>query len=315
MQRITDHNIKQSNSTEIGTVMLRKMIGLRFRLKKNTLISIVGNSGEGKSIAGLSVAYTIEPTFSIEEQIIYKPSELLTKIKHAKAKKYKVLMLDEAHTTTNAKDFMSLVNRAINLVATTFRELNNLCLIIVAPNIKLVDKGIREICNYYCICRRQLEDGVPVTSMEIFEIGFNYYDIKKPEPYLDKIYYKIYDKGNWTKHILSAFEIPKMPKEILAEYSAKSTEYKGRILEQQIEALANKMQEDEERAKLGYHDPEGLANKILNDPKLYKMLVKKNKVTGEYKLRKTEVKKIFELEEIDFMDVETRVLERIEAGV
>jgi ABC-type dipeptide/oligopeptide/nickel transport system ATPase component len=158
----------KAEESKVGEELIRHIVESRFRQKKNTFIAICGGVGEGKSYTALRLAEIIQPDFNVKEQVVYYPQQFLQVIENARSKVYRVVVLDEAHTTVPARLWYSFTNLAVSLVASTFRQLKSLVVIIVAPNINWVEKSIREMMNYYGVVLRKEGSIVIVIAYFIF---------------------------------------------------------------------------------------------------------------------------------------------------
>ncbi len=215
-----------------GETFFKQIINNHLKNKKNIFIMICGGSGEGKSYTALKIAEIIQPDFNPAIQIAYFAWQFLKVIENAKKKKYKVIILDEAHTTIPATKWFDYVNKAVHYVTTTFRQLHTLCVLIVTPNIKLIDKRLREICNYYAVAWRPTN----YVFIDFYKIYFNYYDLHNPEPKLNRIICKVGDKLVRIRRI----KIKAPSKKLRKRYEKYSKIYKSDILRSKLEEIMKK---------------------------------------------------------------------------
>ena len=207
--------------------IVTKLFVRRLEQKKNTVVYIVGDLGEGKSYTALKLASLIDDDLNVQEQVIYDARILLETLNRFKNSPKRCIILDETHVTLPAREWQSLANKAVNYVLTTFRQIKAVCLFIVAPQISLIDKVLRALGNYYIVCRRYSNSFVRAT---IYAIEKDYLDIEKTKIHL--IHPKISYKGKLIK--IKGFLL-KMPREeIVEEYEKHAVTMKSRILEEEL---------------------------------------------------------------------------------
>jgi ABC-type dipeptide/oligopeptide/nickel transport system ATPase component len=298
-------NIIRSDITDrqkIGELVIKKAILARLESKKNTFIAIVGGTGEGKSYTALRIAELIEPNFDVREQIIYYPQQFLNIIQNAINKNYKVLMLDEAHTTIPARLWYNFTNLAINFVASTFRQLKALVLIIVTPSIGWIDKTIREMINFYGVVFRRLPDR-PV-ELRLYEVAYDYFNLREEYPYLRKLKF-VYRRGVCK---LDTVIVGMPSQKLIEEYEKVSSEYKRKLLENQLKNVLGKIEKATVTSTANISE---IANTLIENQKLLFTLMKKRKEGME--LKKGEVKRLFKLSDSEFEQLNAEVIEKIKA--
>jgi len=229
------------NATSLdGKTFFKRLALYHFRLKKNLFIAICGELGSGKSYAGLRIAEMIQerPPINLRHQLIYYPTQFLKAIKTAKEKGYKVLIMDEAHTTMPSRTWYSFVNKAVWMVGTTFRQLHQLALIVITPNINWIERKLREVMNYYIYVERH---AITKPIIHFYKIGFNYFDLRDQQPYLKKIMIKY--KGKMV--ILKRIRINLPSERLIKEYEEIAPKYKQKILETQMLNLERRIPKSE----------------------------------------------------------------------
>ena len=290
------------SAAELGEYVIKRCVEDRLKYKKNVIIFICGGIGEGKSYAALRIAELIEPNFNVREQVIYYPLQFLEAINKAIEKNYKVLVLDEAHTTVPSRLWYSFSNLAIHFVLTTFRQVKNMVLIIVAPNLMWIDKTLREIINFYGIVDR-MRDRQP--ELRLYHVSFNYFDLQDQSPFLRKLAF--HWKGRVYK--VSALRLNKPSEKIIEEYENYATVYKKELIQKQLENTMDKISkalETKQKANISE-----IANTLIENQKLLFTLMKKRKEGLE--LKKGEVKRLFKLSDSEFEQLNAEVIEKIKA--
>jgi ABC-type oligopeptide transport system ATPase subunit len=92
----------------------------RMGSKRNFLIAIVGETGSGKSYAGLKIAEALDPNkdFNIDH-VTFTPDEFFDFL--SKAKNNCFVVFDEAGVSFSHREYMSMINRMLGMVFQTFR--------------------------------------------------------------------------------------------------------------------------------------------------------------------------------------------------
>ena len=118
---------------------------------KNFVMLFVGATGSGKSLAGLKLAETIDPSFNID-RVNFKAKDFMNTINNLVAQsekeeiKGKVIMWDEFGVEHNAREFMTISNRVINYFFQTSRHLN-LIVIMTVPLLSFIDSSTRKLSH------------------------------------------------------------------------------------------------------------------------------------------------------------------------
>jgi ABC-type dipeptide/oligopeptide/nickel transport system ATPase component len=289
----------KAEESKVGEELIKHIIESRFRQKKNTFIAICGGVGEGKSYCGLRIAELIQPDFNVKEQIVYYPQQFLNVIENAKAKNYKVILLDEAHTTIPSRLWYSFMNLAIAQVATTFRQLKNLCVIVISPSINWIEKQVREMVNYYGVVFRK--EGSPA-YLKLYEVCFNYFDLTEQAPYLKKITF-VY---NGRPYKLNVIEMSMPSEKLIQEYEQVSTEFKRKLIEKQLADVSRKI---EKATEISLKNVDDIVKVLIENKDLLFSLMKKKK--EGIKLKKQDAKKLFKLTDVEINELEQKLLEKI----
>jgi len=115
---------------------------------KNALILICGGTGSGKSLSAIKIAREINPKFDIREHLVFTAKEFMKLLNSGTLKKGDCLIWDEAGVGLPARQWYSILNKAVSYVLQTFRH-QNLCVIFTTPNISFVDISLRRLFHYY----------------------------------------------------------------------------------------------------------------------------------------------------------------------
>jgi ABC-type dipeptide/oligopeptide/nickel transport system ATPase component len=289
----------KAEESRAGEELIKHIIESRFRQKKNTFIAICGGAGEGKSYTALRIAELLEPNFNVSEQIVYYPQQFLNVIENAKAKNYRVVLLDEAHTTIPSRLWYSFMNLAIAQVAATFRQLKSLCVIVISPSINWIEKQIREMVNYYGVVFRK--EGSPA-YLKLYEVCFNYFDLTEQSPYLKKITFSY----NGRPYKLNVIEVSMPSEKLVQEYEQVSTEFKRKLIEKQLAEVSRKI---EKATEISLKNVDDIVKVLVENKELLFSLMKKRK--EGMKLKTQETKKLFKLTDAEISELEQKLLEKI----
>lgn len=299
--------INEPSIETVGEKLFHRIIRNRQRMNKNTFIAIAGEGGGGKSTLALRMAEIVEPDFDPEQQVVYSPEDFLTTIKEAKEKGHKVIILDEAHTTVDARLYYSFMNRCVTYVTSTFRQIHTLVLIIVAPNINWVEKKIREQMNFYTVAYSRMETGYKVVyHVKFYEVGFNFYDLRDQSPYIKTI--KFLHNGEQLE--LSEFRPKLASQRIIDAYEKKALTYKVDLIEKQLIEVTTQLAGEK---KVKNKNLEEIADQIAKDKRLMKAIYKTK--NGEVTIKKSTLKSLFKIDELECIDLEEKILKRMNKSV
>lgn len=141
-----------------GKTFLEKYIENRMRTKRNVVIAIDGESGLGKSYAGLILADKIDRNKDFDENhIVFYFKEFLDCLDNLKSGC--TILFDEAGVEFGHRDFQKWINKILNYLLQTFRfKLINL--IFTLPSIAMLDKTGRTLTHIYIHMTKQGEGRV-----------------------------------------------------------------------------------------------------------------------------------------------------------
>ncbi len=117
-----------------------------YRHNKNCTIIIVGQTGSGKSYVAQRIAYDLDPTFNIEERVVYTAEQFLNLLASGKLHRGNVVIFDEIvhEEGGDSRSSLSKSNKILSYVASTYRTLG-LIVIFVLPSLTQLDKNLRTI--------------------------------------------------------------------------------------------------------------------------------------------------------------------------
>jgi hypothetical protein len=107
---------------------------------------IVGEMGSGKSLAAVSIASRIDPSFKSNPRIVYTVMDFLETLR--KMKKGQALIFDECGVGVPAREWQKIQNKIMSVLAQILR-FKNVCVIFTTPNIRFIDINLRESMNAF----------------------------------------------------------------------------------------------------------------------------------------------------------------------
>ena len=196
----------------------------------DTVITICGNVGVGKSNLGVDIAQTIDPTFTLEDRYVYDFLPFLEKIEREwdSLKPGTVFLMDEATNLANNRNWNEKVNKFFTQFLEMFRSLG-LVLILIIPTRERLDIYLREgNRTRYFIEALDLPDG------GIYE-GRGYYEL---ELVID---------GKTVYFGMGTF--PKMDVSYLDTYEELKKSSQRAKLQEMIEGLRPRSKDDKQEGK------------------------------------------------------------------
>ncbi len=122
---------------------------IRKRIARNmdVLGLFVGPRGSGKSYSALELAYTCDATFS-QGRVMFDVTDFVDYVVDGDLKKGNSVILDDAGVFMNARDWQTVQNKAISIVAQSFRY-RNLITFITVPKWNYIDAQTRGLINIF----------------------------------------------------------------------------------------------------------------------------------------------------------------------
>ena len=199
--------------------LINKLLQKLLNARRNCLITVTGSTGTGKSIAGISIALNIDPTFTadrvcFDQEHFFRLLNEKTKSGAFKLKKGMAIIYEEAGTSIDSRSWW--LNKDFSHIMETFRN-RQIILIFTLPMISMLDKNIRALTNLSVHTMKIYRDR-KVTRVIVKEILLNK-NILSSSPYIARYIRK---NGNIIKY----FMIHKPPKKLVKEYELIADKWK-----------------------------------------------------------------------------------------
>jgi len=213
----------------------------------NTLWTVVGDTGDGKSYASLKIGEKLDPDFGIEN-VAFNIVEFIEKVVDDSFGRGSVIVLEEGSVEASSYDWHSESNRVFAQILDTWRHQNRMG-IINLPNFQALEKGARRRTKGII----KMQHAAPWRD---YSQG-KFYDAKygniedrftTPFPTID---------GKIRKHL--RFTMPS--DELVEAYEEKKADYTGELNEGALESLLE-TQEEEQQEELS---PKEIANDIVDN--------------------------------------------------
>jgi len=224
-----------------------------FKQNKNFFMIIVGGVGTGKSYSALRLCENLDESFSIDrccfraKEFILKVDNLISLAEQNNEEfKGKAIIWEELGVEHNAREFMSISNRAVNYFFQTCRSLN-LIFIMSVPYLSYVDSATRKLAH--CIAETQ---GINHRKKQVtLKIKF-----LQVAPFTGKEYpkYLRYKKNNRTYKI-ERIKVPMPSPELVKLYEIRKAnfnkELRGRLINMldRVEQKENKQNLDSQKER------------------------------------------------------------------
>ena len=218
---------------------------IRNRIEHNmdVLGLFVGPRGSGKSYCALELSYTCDATFN-KDRVFFDVTEFVDDVIDGNLKKGNAVILDDAGVFMNARDWQTVQNKAISVVAQSFRY-RNLITFITVPKWNYIDAQTRGLINIFFEATK--EQGV--------------FKVKLPEPNPFKrgddflVYPKVQvpNKGMRSKTIMvKTIEFHLPPRWLADQYEAKrdiEIRKKQKEVQNMLHSMGDKQQEEKKHKR------------------------------------------------------------------
>lgn len=217
--------------------------------KKPRVVFISGDSGEGKSLAGLRFQELMAEIqgFSALEHFramnIFTPLEYSKKIdallNDKKLKKVNILCMHEARAIIKAKNWHSFLAQSIADVNAMSRAVKPICFMIISQFIRDITTDVRYTLNYYVKMSRDSKG----SKMYVSRVWKDDRDLEKPKLRKRKIFgYVVYPSGRRRKIRPQYLLVKKPSKEIIELFDELDTQSKAEIIRRKLNRLVSEME-------------------------------------------------------------------------
>ena len=218
----------------------RWMVGRTMRQNKNNLISIVGGTGSGKTLSGLSICEIMSKMDGVPftiDHVVFSLKELMDLINSGTLKKGSKIIFDEPQVSISAREFQSEANKVFNYLLSTFRH-RNLTLFFCTPFEKLLDLNTRRLFH----CRMETLSINRNNQTCRLKPRFIEYSDFKSEAYRKQLIVVFKDEERSQSRKLFYWDVPRPSKELEELYEAKKLAFTNR-LNKNISERLNKFDE------------------------------------------------------------------------
>jgi len=235
------------NARQLRVYGWRKM----WKEDNNSLWTVVGDTGDGKSYAALAIGELIDPNFGIEN-VAFSIVDFLKKVNNDSFGRGSVIVLEEASVEASSYDWHSKSNRIFSMILDTWRNQNRMG-VITLPNFKSLEKG----------ARRRTEAIVKMRGVKPrkgFSMGWFYNsdfgniedNFTTPIPEIDH-----------KKRRDIYFALP--TDELMEKYESAKEEYTGELNERLLNELLEEHEESGAEEDATPTDPKEIADDVLSN--------------------------------------------------
>lgn len=244
------------------TAPLIQTIRRKLNRGKNFVIMITGRTRSGKSLSGVKLAREIDPTFKVDERVVFKAKEFMELLENEEMEAGSVILWDEVGTgkSMSSRDWYSVLNKSVNYVLQTWGH-RSLCLILTVPDKSMVDSQTRKLVNAHIKTKRIIRD------RNVTRAKFHYTSAMD-------------DKGNNIKKVMPRYknyeglgrirtqyiEIKKPTARVVNKYKKIKEEF-TKELNKDVHADIEELEQEEEKKESKKLDDDEIVEKYWDDLK------------------------------------------------
>lgn len=157
----------------------------RIKNNKSLNLACTGSTGSGKSYAMLAWAEEIMSAqgkkFDVKN-VVFTPKDFMQRINSSDLGRGDVLIFDEIGVAINSRDFMSVVNKALNFCFMTNRH-RNWIILMTTPHLANIDASVRRLLHGHAVTLG-VNQREKRSKLKFFSIQVNQDDAKIYKKYL-----------------------------------------------------------------------------------------------------------------------------------
>lgn len=213
----------------------------------NTLWTVVGDTGDGKSYASLKIGETLDPDFGIKN-VAFDIVEFIQKVVDDSFGQGSVIVLEEGSVEASSYDWHDQSNRVFAKILDTWRHQNRMG-IINLPNFQALEKGARRRTKGIV----KMQHAAPwrdYSQAKFYDAKYGNIEDKftTPFPVID---------GKERRYI--RFTMPS--DELVEAYETKKEQYTGDLNEDLLQNLLDEQEEQESESTT----PQEIAQEIIDE--------------------------------------------------
>lgn len=314
-----DFAVRYDPATDDAYTVFKKIfysvIVKQLKHKKPQVIFISGNSGEGKSLAALSIMDLLLDIQGVDlldymnDVNIYTPLQYPKKIDallfDKRLKKVNTLCMHEAREVVKAKNWASFLSTSVADVNAMSRSVKRLCTIIVSQFIRDITTDMRYTLNHYLKVKRYTHENFSRIEWEVMYKDDR--DLERPKIMKRRLNgYLIYPDGTYRKFRPAYIKVRLPRKEVVKLFEEQDKESKSVIIRSKLTKLIADMREE---AGLENTKIIAMLNYYTEDLARLSAIGRRG-AKGKWKLKK-EVKEMHEISEVEFKQFERLLNERL----
>ncbi len=186
---------------------------------KSHSLLFVGEMGSGKSLAAVSCAAMIDPSFVKTPRVVFNVKDFLKVLNDAK--KGQCVIFDEAGVGVPARDWQSQQNKIMSIISQILR-FKNICIIFTTPSMRFIDINVRSMLNSVVKMKAiDFEHNVSYSKYNVIKVIDDGRITNQ-----DFIFYG----PNEEREIIDPFIVPRPPEALNKWYDNLSMEFKNKTI-------------------------------------------------------------------------------------
>lgn len=242
--------LRQLDPTDYSARIVRQKMWNRMNLQNQHFMgAIVGREGTGKSHSALTLARTVDPSFSAED-VFFEPQELLRAFDSDDYDRGDMIVLDEAGVGLGNRSWYDKEQILLNQTLQTVRD-DNMGVIFTLPRLEELDsQTIGRLHAFLTMVDVYPNDGWALGRWKNINLTR---DGRGKE-------YKKYTRlnVNGVKKRIRSFSVAAPPEDLVEEYEKRKATFKEKLYEEAVDAYNDDDGDDKT-------DPKDVADEIIDD--------------------------------------------------